>query len=327
VKANIRSVIVANVGSLSDLAYQLGAPPHHEMLTRFYRRVFFKPPPSYFSGLPEFIAQSRVLPYPIPMVDSQEAPGRSIFHSVGWGTSGFLFEQGERIQRENPNRFWNQKPWVFFRLLPSAIWKYGIRGVGVTIEQEGVTRSFRVGDLLGSPNRIISAIGGIPGRWGEFQLMAIPNGPHGVLVMGESMFRGVATLLRGNAVGADAHLWTLPRERLITIRPGGRARIRFFDPRTNEPISVPWQLNGDAVSQSTSEAEIYVPAVTVPVGAAEKSLAVRLFERDERRRRLAEGEAQGLPELEISPPQVDEFFQRRPTGDGTFILPLISALV
>jgi hypothetical protein len=308
VQAHLRSVIVANVGSLSDLAYQLGAPPRLEMLNRFYRRVFSRPPPSYFSGVSEFISQSRTLPYSIPMVDSPVAQGRSIFHSVGWGTSGFLFEQGERIQRENPNRLWNQKPWVFFRLLPSAIRKYGLRGVGVTIEKEGVSRSFLVGDLLGAPNRIISAVGGIPGRWGEFQLMAIPNGPHGVLVMGESIFRGVSTLLGGNSVGADATLWTLPRERLITIRPGERVRLRFFDPRSHEPITVPWQLNGDAVPQSTHEAEIYVPPVTVPVGSAQKSLAVRLFERDERRRRLSEGEGPSMPQFRrLAPPSFLNF--------------------
>ena len=307
VQQRIRAVVMAQVGSLSDIAYQLGAPPRNYILQSVVNGIARRPPPLFFSRVPQFIEQARTIPYPLPTVESEVAPGRSIFHSVGWGTSGFLFEHGERRMMENPQRVWNQKPWVFFRLLPEAIWRYGLRGVGVTIEHHGQTQSFRVGDLLGSSNRIISAVGGIPGRWGEFQLMAIPNGPWGVVVMGESIFRGIATLVGHkfgfHAVGADAALWTLPRERLITLRPGERAQIRFFDPRTRQPIAVPWMLNGDAVSTSTPQAEIYVPPVTVPMGVGKGSLALRLFQQEDLRRALAlsRGETHDVPPLRRLP--------------------------
>jgi hypothetical protein len=277
------------------------------------------------------------MPLGIASVESEVAPGQSSIHSVGFGTSGYLFTQYESNRVSAPQNPWKQGLVGYFRILPEAIREYGLTGVEVEIEHHGRSDRFRVGELLGSSNRIVAASGGIPGRWGEFKLLAIPSGPAGVFVLGESMFRGLCTQLginlvgvmqrtfgvqaafdlaqlfarrfgirfEFNMVGADSLLWTLSPERQITLRPGERARLRFFDPTTGEAVSVPWQLNGDAVAKPTTEAEIYVPPVTVPTRVRTGAVALKLYEQDELRRglSLSDGTEPPLPIAKyIEPP-------------------------
>jgi hypothetical protein len=286
--------LVARVGTASDIGTQLGAPPGWgHSLRSLGRRLIGLGPPPHFTGLPRFISNSQTLPMGIPVVHSYVAPNRTAFHSAGFGTSGYLFSRAEANRRADPTNFWNQGLLNYFRVLPRAIREYGLMGVGVEIEHRGRVDSFRVGEVLGSSNRILAFAGGIPGRWGEFKLLAIPNGPAGVAVMMEAVARGLGTKLGYNLVGADADFWTLSRERQITLRPGERARLRFFDPSTRAPVEVPWQLNGDAVAHPTSEAEIYVPPVTIPVRADQGAEALRLYREDELRRGLSVSNGDG----------------------------------
>ncbi|MFO1518332.1 MAG: hypothetical protein U1F57_01495 [bacterium] len=345
VRQQISSVVVANVGTAADIANQVGSPPRLHGLRTFIRRLVFLPRPPYFSGISGFIASSQTLPLGIATVDTPETPGRTAFHSVGFGTSGHLFTQAEANRRANPDSFWNQGLLNYFRVLPQSIREYGISGVDVEIEHHGRVDRFRVGDLMGSSNRIVAAVGGIPGRWGEFKLLAVPNGPAGIFVMGESMIRGLATQLGINMVGAinrtwftqmgfgltkalarrlgididlnmlkaESVIWSLSRERQITLRPGERARLRFFDPSTGEPAEVPWQLNGDAVPRPTHEAEIYVPPVTLSTRVAPGAVALQLYQEDELRRGLSLSDGSQTP-LPIAARLRAPYFAQSPGG-------------
>jgi len=339
VRQRVGSVVVAQVGRAGDIARQLGAPPSFHRLRSFFRPRFLFEPLPYFSEVPPFIRRSQLMPLGIASVEAPGVTGETAFHSVGFGTSGDLFGRVEANRSAAPDNPLNQGLLGYFRVLPLSIREYGLLGVEVEIEHHGRVDRFRVGELLGSSNRVVALVGGVPGRWGEFKIIAVPNGPHGIFVMGESMFRGVATQLGinmvgamhnrwitraafrlaqrtvgrfgvhfdFNLVGADSVLWSLSRERQITLRPGERAKVRFFDPSSGVPVEVPWQLNGDTIPKRTHEAEIYVPPITVPMRVRPGAVALRLYERDELRRGLSisDGTQPPLPiASEIEPPSL-----------------------
>ncbi|MBL7685169.1 MAG: hypothetical protein JNK65_03935, partial [Deltaproteobacteria bacterium] len=288
IQRNIRSVIIAQVGTAADIANQLGAPPHFYGIRSLFRRITGQPPPAYFSELNSFLQNTHTIPLGIPSIDTPQVHERTAFHSVGFGTSGHLFGLGEKSRSQNPTSILNRGMMPFFTNLPQAILEFGINGFIAEIEHHGRVDRVEVSDVLGTSNRLIAGVGGIPGRWGEFQMIAIPRGPHGVAVLLEASARGIMTKLGLNWVGANSSMFTISDERKITLRPGERARLRFFDRRTGAPLEIPWQLNGDSVSQRTAEAEVYVPPIQVPLQVVPNAVGERLFHQDEKRRAIAE---------------------------------------
>lgn len=300
-RRRLASTIILRTGTASDIANQLDAPPHYLGLRSRWNALLRRPAPAVFGEVPDFLSRTQVIPMGIASIRSPQGGDSSVFHSVDFGTGGYVFELGERNRQANPDSVWNRGIFNYLRVTPQAIREYGMKGFEVEINHHGRTERFRVGDVLGSTSRTIAGVGGIPGRWGEFKILAVPNGPMGVVTMFEALIRGLPTIyMGGNMVDADSEFWTLRRERQITLRPGERATLRFFDPVTREAIQVPWQANGDAIPKHVHEAEVYVPPLTIPVRSAPGSLGMRLFQQDELRRGLATGDPEIGRDLPIS---------------------------
>ncbi|GEM_PF-4131978 len=286
VREKLAAFTMAQVGTAADIASQVSAPPSWYRVKSFVRKVLFLKPSFPFRDLPDFMANAQRIPLGIAAVTGGVLAEQSVFHSVAFGTSGYLFAQAEANRQGHPKNPLNRGLVSYFRVLPQAIYHYGLLGVEVEIDHHGITDRFRVGELMGTASRIVAASGGIPGAWGEFKLLAIPNGLRGVVMMSESMVRGLGTKLGFNWVGADSVFWTLSSHRQITLRAGEEARIRFFEPQSGLPIEVPWQVNGDSVPTRVREAKIYVPPLSIPVHAAPNSVAMRLYHADQLRQGL-----------------------------------------
>lgn len=291
-RQRIASAIVANTATAGDIPAQLNAPPHWLWVRTRASQLLRMQPPAVFAELPNFLANSQELPMGIASISSDvdHPVGRqTAFHSVNFGTGGYVFELGETNRRLAPNSILNRGIFNYFRVTPEAIRTYGMKGWIVEIEHHGKVERFRAGDVLGSTNRIITGAAGLPGAWGEFKLTIIPPGARGIAPLLEGIGRGLATKAGWNLVSSSHRLYSLPRENQIILAPGERANIRFFDVDTGQAVRVPWQVNGAAVSREvdkvpvyerTHQAEIYVPPLTIPVRSDAESLGVLLYHQD-----------------------------------------------
>lgn len=291
--------VVTNTGTAGDIPAQLNAPPHWLGLRTLVSQRLGLRPPEVFREFPAFLANSQELPMGIASIRSDVAHPvgtQSAFHSVNFGAGGYVFELGERNREAGPTLLRNRGIFNYFRVTPQAIKACGMRGWIVEIEHKGQIHRFRAGDVLGSTNRIITGAAGLPGAWGEFKLTVIPNGTAGIVPLLEGIGRGLATKAGWNLISARHRLRSLPAENQIIIRPGERAIVRFFDVDTNEPVRVPWQVNGAAVSrleelqpgaekrrrvyEYTHQAEIYVSPFTVPVRSDPEGFGMLLYHQD-----------------------------------------------
>ncbi|HKX13490.1 MAG TPA: diacylglycerol kinase family protein, partial [bacterium] len=283
-----RSIFVlARKGTAADLAVQVDAP-------------------SRARDLPKFINNAVELGFRFPIIDGVEAGT----HSMGFLASGYLFALRQQNRVANPNAFYNQGLFSFLRLLPHAIFnRYGMLGVDVTL-----TRKNLAGEILAretvtgvevtvTPNRILAAVGGVPGAWGETKVVVLPSGPRGIVALTEYIGRGLFTKLGLNLVGPRSSLWTLGERRQWVVNPGeqievkttvpdnltwdlfrvyqdwrirhGRAGPEARIPAAGDPLPVPAQRNGDVIGR-ISQFTVHAPTFTITKLAHPNSLAVRL---------------------------------------------------
>ncbi|MDX1387008.1 MAG: hypothetical protein R3257_05415, partial [bacterium] len=200
-----------------------------------------------------YINRSVELPYWFPIIETagDKGPRYEVAgHSYTMGVSGDLFHRREANKAENPDAWWNRGLKSYFRLLPHAIAnRYGLLGMEVGIrhfDQQGAL--LKEAKLIGSevmvtPNRIVAAVGGIPGEWCETKLIVLPPAFRGGLIpLGEYIYRGLFTKMLGwNKVSPHHNLKWLAEDRQWRVRPGERVEVETRVPSTL-PESFYWSV-------------------------------------------------------------------------------------
>lgn len=225
---------LAKKGKAADNASQVDAPKSAGEIARYINR-------------------SVELPYWFPIIETsgEQGPRFEVAgHSYTLGVSGDLFHRRETNKAENPDAWWNRGLKSYFRLLPHAIAnRYGLLGMEVGIRHfnpqgELLKEANLIGsEIMVTPNRIVAAVGGIPGEWCETKLIVLPPAFRGgLLPLGEYIYRGVFTQLLGwNKVSPRHSLQTLSEDRQWRVRPGERIEVETRVPATL-PESFYWSV-------------------------------------------------------------------------------------
>lgn len=206
-------------GTAADLAKQVGAPKHPAQLAAFIAKA-----------IPLKITGSKVA--------GEAGRGMVGLHTVSAGVGGDLFHLQAHNKAQNPDNPAHRGLRSFLRLAPyvlrSPFDRYGLSfKTTITPSAGKPSTTFHAAEAMITSSRFIGGVAGIPGAWGSPQLIFLPHGPRGHLVLGELIARGLATKLLGlNLTGPSSKLFTLGRNHQIHLQPGSQVQVSWGLPNT-----------------------------------------------------------------------------------------------